>query len=138
MMWYRDPTGDSDTNFYDCTLDNYKLMPYCGTFMVCASHGASGKHLAVYAEDTPQGQSACDAWRGAESNMTTKHYSGHYAVEVSSNWLSTNWSSVTNSNRTITMWSICNSASSNPGTGEAAVKEAAGGRWRFGIQGDHD
>ncbi len=131
VTWFSDSSA-SDTNFEDCSLANYKNMANAGAFTVI-SHGAVGKHLSVYAEDTTNGQNACNAWCGTEANMVTKREDGlGYYVEVSSKWLADNWKSGMDANRTIGMWSICYSASDNPSEGESSVKEATGGRWRSG------
>lgn len=132
VTWFSDSTGNADTNFEDCTLANYKGMTNAGVFTVI-SHGAAGKHLAVYAVDNSNGQNACIAWCGTETNMIVKHEGGlGWYVEVSSKWIDANWKAGMNANRTIGMWSICYSASDNPGEGESSVKEATGGRWRSG------
>jgi len=130
VTWFSDSSA-SDTNFEQCTLANYKNMINAGAFTVI-SHGDKGEHLAVYAEDSTNGQAACDTWRGGDTNLVTRHYQGFWCVVARSSWLTANWQSGMNANRTIAMWSICYSASDNPGTGEASVKEAAGGRWRSG------
>jgi hypothetical protein len=132
VVWYRDATGNSDTDFMDCTIANYRAMPGCAIYTV-DSHGEEGAHDAVYASDSAAGQAACDAWRGSEANMTTVEWPGNcYTVRVSSKWLAANWAGTANANRLIAMWSICYSATGNPGLGETSVKEAAGGRWRSG------
>ncbi len=132
VVWYGDSTGKSDNDFKTCTLANYQNMPNSGAFCVI-SHGSQGAHYAVYATGTPAGKTACDSWRsGQGANMTTAWVGSEscWSVRVSSNWLNTNYKGTCDANNTITFWDICHSASA--GTGEPAVKEAAGGRWRIG------
>lgn len=134
VVWWEDNDDCQNTNFNDCTLANYKNMPDCGAYTVI-SHGGSGSHYAVYADGTiGSGDVACDNWRASEANMSTVRFmsggSWLHSVQVDSPWLAANWATTANNNKTITMWSICYSATA--GSGGAAVKEAAGGRWRVG------
>ncbi len=129
--WYEDSDDWNNQNFGTCTLANYKNMCNCGALTVI-SHGGRGIHYAVYAST----QAACDTWRGSETGMTTVSWENPpgsgvyiYAVAVSSGWLASNWAGTLNTNEATTLWSICYSANSTTG---AAVKEAAGGRWRVG------
>jgi hypothetical protein len=139
VLWYQDGTGAADNDFQDCSWSNYYWgMKNCGAFCVI-SHGGPGAHYAVYAEDSSAGQAACDAWRGTEADMRTEWitdgYDYFYTVRVSSKWLAANYASTLNSNKSITFWDICYSATGNPTEGELPVKEAAGGRWRIGYKG---
>lgn len=141
VTWFEDTTGDTDTNLGSCTFANYKGMTNCGIFTV-TSHGDKGCHPAVYAEYTPAGLAVISNWCGGETGITIDPWlpdpndqnwlAGCYVARVSSSWLSANWQSGMNANRAICLWSICYSATSNTVTGEDAVKECAGGRWRVG------
>jgi len=133
VTWRSDPTGASDNNFGGCTFANYRDMRACGIFTVI-SHGEKGGHLAVYAQDSPAGKAAVDAWRGVEANIITVRTAdasgSFYTARVSSTWLSGNWKPHLDSNRSIALWSICYSATGS--ATETSVKDAAGGRWRSG------
>ena len=141
VTWMEDTTGDTDTNFGSCTLANYKGMVNSGIFTVI-SHGEKGGHPAVYAEYSMAGKVAISNWVAGEENIRIDKWdpnpadplwpSGCYVARVSSSWLSANWKPAMDATRAISLWSICYSATSNIVTGEAAVKECAGGRWRSG------
>jgi hypothetical protein len=143
VTWLEDTTGDTDTNFGSCTLANYKGMTNCGIFTV-VSHGDIGRHPAVYAENSPAGLTAISTWCGGETGITIDLWdpdpfapawvAGCYVARVSSSWLSSNWKTAMDANRTISFWSICYSATSNAVSGVGAVKECAGGRWRVGYE----
>jgi hypothetical protein len=135
VVWFSDNDDCQNVNFNDCTLANYQGMKDCGAFTVI-SHGGRGSHYAVYADGTiGSGDVACDNWRAGQANMSTERFvSGGillHSVKVDSPWLSANWSATLNTNKAIAIWSICYSATAGPGG--AAVKEAAGGRWRSGF-----
>jgi len=132
--WYEDTDDAQNVDFNDCTPANYRNMRNCGAFTVI-SHGGLGYHYAVYADGTVGvGDVACDTWRAGEANMTTVRFVslGNFvhSVEVESGWLAANWSATLDTNKAIAIWSICYSAQG--GGSIAAVKEAAGGRWRVG------
>ena len=141
VTWFSDTTGDADTNFGSCTLANYKGMTNCGIFTV-VSHGEEGRHPAVYAKYSSEGLDVISNWCAGETGITIDPWdpnpndpdwtAGCYVARVSSSWLSSNWKAAMDANRTISFWSICYSATSNTVSGEDAVKECAGGRWRIG------
>ena len=141
VTWFTDTTGDTDANFGSCTLANYKGMTNCGIFTV-VSHGEQGGHPVVYAEYSAAGEAALTNWCAGETGITVVPWdpdplnppwtNGCYVARVSSSWMTSNWKSAMDANRAIGLWSICYSATSNSATGEAAVKESAGGRWRSG------
>jgi len=139
VTWFEDTTGDTDTNFGSCTLANYKGMTNCGIFTV-VSHGEEGGHPAVYAECSINGRAAITNWIADETNITVEYIPpgggapGFYYARVSSSWMSANWKHSMDTNRAISFWSICYSATSNTGSGEDSVKECAGGRWRVGYE----
>jgi hypothetical protein len=139
VHWFRDDDGYGSTNFYGCTLANYKEMANAGAFTVI-SHGSPSEHHAVYAPLSSDGKAACDAWRGQEQGMSTRTNlwwengvvitnKSYYSVAVDTSWLATHWQPSLSNNNAIAMWSICYSANTSAGT---SVKEAAGGRWRSG------
>jgi len=133
VIWLEDVDNHNNLNFNDCTINNYKNTMVKSGALTVISHGDPGCHYAVYAEDSLAGSNACAAWIGNEPNMIVDYWLNDcYTVRVSSKWLANNWASELNNNKTIALWSICYSATANPAQGEAAVKEAAGGRWRSG------
>jgi len=101
--------------------------------------GANGKCETVAGGDDVQsislnqGEPNQICINGGETGITTERWPGTcYALRVSSSWLANRFAPETDTNRTITEWAICYSAQGNSSTGETAVKEAAGGRWRIG------
>ena len=132
VQWFQDDDGYGTTNFFTCTLENYKKMAGAGAITII-SHGAPGKHQAVYAPPDITGEVACNVWRTGETGMTTELYRDDggefFCVEVDTSWLATNWKPSLDYNNAIALWSICYSADISNGL---SVKEAAGGRWRGG------
>ena len=135
-IWYSDLDDYANTSFGSCTLQAYKSYMHSAGAFTIISHGDPGCHLAVYSTDDAAGLAACQQWIGSEQNMQVEsiYANGRYmsTVRVSSTWHASNWATAMNANETIAMWSICFSARPNTSTGESAVKEAAGGRWRSG------
>ena len=135
VIWLEDVDNHNNLNFNDCTLDNYKYKMIKSGALTVISHGGPGCHYAVYAENSQAGYNACVAWIGNEPNMTVEYWDDphfFWTVRVSSKWLANNWASSLNENKAIALWSICHSAIGDTTTGEVAVKESAGGRWRSG------
>jgi len=126
VTWFRDSQHDDD-NFEDCTFENYKELCNCGALHVIC-HGEVGLHYAVYADTLD----ACVQWIGDEEDMeAVDHPQWGPGVAVSSSWLRNNFSATLNTNRAITHWAICRSATAGLGR---SVKEAAGGRWCIGYR----
>ncbi|MDX9792907.1 MAG: hypothetical protein RBU24_05345 [Kiritimatiellia bacterium] len=139
VVWYKDETGDTDLEFGTCTVENYLNMRNAGLICVTASHGAPGYHHAVYAPYTEEGRQLIENWCSANIGMSCRSVlpttnspaqPGYYFARVSSAWMQSNWKPCFDTNRAITVWSICNSGTS---IGQMySVKEGAGGRWRIG------
>ena len=139
VVWYEDVTGDTDLDLGTCTPENYLAMRDAGVFCVTASHGSPGYHDAVYAPFTAEGRQLVESWCTNRVGMscgfirpTTNNIPqpGYYFAQVSSGWMLTNWKPCLDTNKAITVWSICYSGTA---AGQLySVKEGAGGRWRIG------
>jgi hypothetical protein len=139
VVWYKDETGDTDLSLGYCTPENYLAMRDAGVFCVTASHGSPGYHDAVYAPFTQEGRQLIENWCTNKTGMIRNEIlpvdgdpnsPGYYYAKVSSAWMQANWKPWLDTNKAITVWSICYS-----GTAASqlySVKEGSGGRWRIG------
>ncbi len=145
VEWLVDDGGTQTNTFGTCTLENFKKMANAGAIMVSA-HGYPGVFGAVYAPLTPEGFEACNNWhRGNERGMATISNlvydasnnivlsNSYYCVGVNTTWLRNNWKPTLDVNEAITAWSVCSSASNSPTAGMSLI-DAAGGRWRIGVE----
>jgi hypothetical protein len=139
VVWFEDVTGDTDLDLGTCTPENYLAMRNAGVFCVTASHGSPGYHDAVYAPFTQEGRQLIDNWCTNKTGMIRNEVlpvdgdpnsPGYYYAKVSSGWMQANWKPCLDTNKAITVWSICYSGTS---FGQLySVKEGSGGRWRIG------
>jgi hypothetical protein len=139
VVWFEDVTGDTDLDLGTCTPENYLAMRDAGVFCVTASHGSPGYHDAVYAPYSEAGRQLIENWCSNRVGMTSERVDpipgdpnspGYYYALVSSGWMQTNWKPWLDTNKAITVWSICYSGTA---FGQLySVKEGSGGRWRIG------
>jgi hypothetical protein len=142
VVWYRDETGDADLELGSCTTANYLAMRNAGVICVTASHGEPGYHHAVFAPYTTEGRTVISNWCASYVGMSCELWipsvpdpsnPGYYYARVPSSWHQSNWKPSLDSNRAITVWSVCHSATAAYLT--SSLKEAGGGRWRIGYVG---
>jgi len=133
---FTDWSGYNNTDFGNCTLQNYLNLRDSGALLITASHGHKGIHGPVYASLDASGSNACVAWTCAEPHMIVAKahiYETNvfgYAVGVFSAWHADNWSHKLNDNKAIVYHAYCHTAVGRPD--RLSMMSASGGRWSMG------